>query len=100
MLEKWSRLYGYVRALQLEGRYPRDLGIHLISGMRIDVGWGNPGDAAWPYEKFSSSWPPEEPHGLDEIARKNRLGYYYRVRNSDEARAVSGRIQVFWRLSP
>lgn len=83
-----SRLYGFVRARQLEGTYPGDRGngVWPITAWRISWGWGEPQEEAWPYE--TSVWPPTEPIGIDVLAHKN-LGFrYQRVRSLFECKLV------------
>lgn len=75
-------MYLYVRALQLEGRYPRDIGAWPISAKRIGVGWGLVTERFWPH---GEAWPPVEPPGADELAKRHRAGYYQRVRSSHDA---------------
>jgi len=55
--------------------------------LRIGHGWGVIPEEFWPYD--TSIWPPQEPPGLDSIARKYRLNTYYRrVRTVAECKAV------------
>jgi tetratricopeptide (TPR) repeat protein len=100
---EFSPLYGYVRALQLEGRYPEDVGIWPISASRVLFGWGLLTLDSWPHDPSREwfEWLQTEPPGLDLIAKKYRIGYYQRVRSSTEAanallhgHAVSAAISV------
>ncbi len=88
----WTRasvMYGYVRSLQLEGRYPEDCGVWPISAMRIAFGWGFVPHDFWP-PPTDGSWPPVEPPNADKIARRNRASFYQRIRSSaDVKRAVA-----------
>ncbi len=79
-----SPLYGYVRSLQLEGSYPRDVGCFAITGQRVCAGWGLIPWSAWPHDANHRGWPPVEPPGLDGLALKARVPYYVRVWDLDE----------------
>lgn len=83
-----SRLYGFVRARQLEGTYPGDrvTGVWPITSQRVSWGWGMPPENAWPYG--TSAWPPSEPPQIDKVAHRH-LGYrYQRVRSLYECKLV------------
>jgi GNAT superfamily N-acetyltransferase len=83
-----SRIYGFVRARQLEGTMtlgPRR-GVFLINAARVFAGWGQVSETRWPYPKRGASWPPPEPPGLDKIARFNKIYSYSRIRNLEDAR--------------
>lgn len=87
--EKASLYYTYVRGLQLEGRYPRDFGLASMTPMRVRMIWGCVPWRYWPTLPDDPPFPPREPHGLDEIARRRRIDFYQRVRSSaDAARAL------------
>lgn len=43
-------------------------------------------DNEWPYPTNSDPWPPAEPPGLDEKAKKYRILYYQRITNSHECK--------------
>lgn len=82
-----SRIYGFVRARQLEGTLtvgPRR-GVYLINAARVFAGWGQISETRWPYPKRGASWPPPEPPGLDKIARFNKIYAYSRIRNLEDA---------------
>jgi len=81
-------MYGYVRSRQLEGTFPgsRTTGTWLVTSSRISKGWGIPPEAAWPYE--TSVWPPDEPPGIDQLAKKFRLFAYGRTRTIDDCRRL------------
>jgi hypothetical protein len=83
-----SRLYGFVRARQLEGTFPGDrgTGVWPITAWRIRWGWGEPPEEAWQYE--TSIWPPTEPIGIDVLAGKNLGLRYQRVRSLFECKLV------------
>jgi GNAT superfamily N-acetyltransferase len=83
-----SRMYAFVRGRQLEGTYPGSAktGVWVVSDLRIRKGWGSPPEIAWPYDGDASHWPPEEPAGMDALAKEDRLFAYGRVRTLDEAR--------------
>jgi GNAT superfamily N-acetyltransferase len=83
-----SRIYGFIRARQLEGTLilgPRQ-GVFIINAARVLAGWGHVSETRWPYPKRGASWPPPEPPGLDKIARFNKIYAYSRVRNLEDAR--------------
>lgn len=85
----FSRLYNYVRSLQLEGTFPQDAGCSIITGQRVSAGWGCIDETVWPYESFvKEGWPPPEPAGLDDSARRNRVPFYIRVRTLLECKAA------------
>jgi len=84
----FSVMYSYVRSRQLENTYSSDpkVGAWVVTAMRFAHGWGAPPESAWPYDGDASHWPPTEPPGVDELARKMRVGAYQRVRSLDECR--------------
>jgi GNAT superfamily N-acetyltransferase len=78
--------YGFVRSRQLEGTFPGDkaTGVWPITGQRISYGWGDPPEESWPY---GTDWPPEEPLGIDLIAKEHRFSCpYKRVRTIAECK--------------
>lgn len=82
-----SRMYNYVRSRQLEGTFElgAEIGYFPITSFRIQKGWGIPPEKEWPYDGNSKNWPPkEEPENIDNIAKKNRLGVYQRIRSLKE----------------
>ena len=84
-----SRMYGYVRARQLEGTYTSDpsTGVWTISTMRICKGWGSPTEEQWPYDGNAANWPPkDEPAQIDQAAKAFRIVGYQRARSSDDCR--------------
>jgi len=84
-----NRLYGFVRARQLEGTFPGDpeTGVWPITFMRIGYGWGFIPEEAWPHTR--ATWPPNpEPPNLDHIAKQYRISRYRRVRTMDECKVV------------
>src|SRR6266851_5018634 len=69
-----SAHYSYIRSLQLEGRYPLDVGVWPITAMRIGVGWGRIGNDAWPPPLDSfQGLRQEEPPGVTRHARQKGL---------------------------
>jgi C1A family cysteine protease len=86
----FSPLYVWIRARQLEGSYFDGplVGAWIASANRIARGWGLVTEEQWPYESCRESWPPQEPAGLDTLAKPNRIFAYQRVRSVDEARAA------------
>jgi GNAT superfamily N-acetyltransferase len=83
-----SRLYGFVRARQLEGTYPGDrgTGVWPITACRIGWGWGSPPEKAWPYDW--RIWPSKEPAGIEFLAHENLGVRYQRVRSLFECKLV------------
>jgi len=81
-------MYGYVRSRQLEGTYNNDptIGCWPITALRIDRGWGNPGEERWPYNGSAESWPPKEPAHIDRYAKEFRRFAYQRIRSVDECK--------------
>jgi Papain family cysteine protease len=78
-----SRMYGYVRARQLEGTFNSDptTGVYISSANRIQKGWGALAEEEWPYDGDASNWPPkQEPKDADQLAKKNRILAYQRTR--------------------
>jgi hypothetical protein len=80
-----SGTYNVVRCLQLEGSYPANsqTGCWPITSLRVRRGWGDVPEEAWPNSALRS-WPPLEPPGMDEIAKKYRIFRYQRIRNPQE----------------
>jgi GNAT superfamily N-acetyltransferase len=54
--------------------------------MRVLRGWGTPDEGQWPYDGSGKNWPPEEPTGLDTLAKKRRVCGYQRVRTLEECK--------------
>lgn len=84
-----ARMYNFVRSRQLEGTYPGDvaMGNWIVTGARINRGWGMPTEADWPYDGDAANWPPkQEPQRIDQIAKTRRVLAYQRVRTIDECR--------------
>lgn len=89
----FSARYNFVRGRQLEGTYPGHAatGIWPITAHRISRGWGFVTEEEWPHE--DSVWPPVEPPGLDQLAKKRPDFYYQRVRTLEECKSVLARLQ-------
>ena len=81
---EYSPMYAYVRALQIEGTYPKDAGAWPISTLRVSRGWGTVTEDVFPYVGEPDKWPPKEPPGIDQIAKKRRTNRYQRIRTADE----------------
>ena len=105
-----SRIYGFVRARQLDGTLDKGpkLGSYVLTAMRVSAGWGWVSEKRWSYPK-PVVWPPTEPEGLDRIARFNRTVAHFRVRTLFDARTllaqrfpvqVSVPIHPDWRTAP
>lgn len=88
-----SKLYGFVRSRQLEGTYPGDpgTGVWITTANRVMRGWGIVAEHDWPAQK----WPPDEPPGLDLLAKKRRISAYQRVRDLGHVkRCLDGGVQI------
>ena len=83
-----SKLYGFVRARQLEGTLNEGpaVGCYTVTAARILASWGRVPETYWPDWRKGDRWPPVEPPGLDKIASDNRSLMHYRVRNLAEMR--------------
>ena len=84
---KLSTGYNVVRSLQLEGRLhvPAE-GSWPITSLRVGKGWGWPDEADFPHYGNSFLFPPPEPSGLDQKAKKFRTAYYLRVYTPEQCR--------------
>ena len=85
-----SSRYGFIRGRQLEGTYPGDpkRGIWGISSNRISYGWGQVDVSEWPYVRpDGSDFLAPEPAGIDQKAKRHRIGHYERIRCAADARA-------------
>jgi hypothetical protein len=60
--------------------------VFIITTNRVQAGWGIVSEKRCPHPKRGSEWPPQEPPGLDAIAKYNRICAYFRVRNLDDLR--------------
>jgi GNAT superfamily N-acetyltransferase len=89
-------MYSYVRSRQLEGTYNDDptIGCWPITALRIDRGWGNPGEERWPYSGSAESWPPKEPANIDSYAKESRIFAYQRVRSVGECKEAMFRLKA------
>ena len=88
---QFSPQYNFVRSRQLEGTFSqgREVGVWVVTGMRVAKGWGDPQESGWPYS--TKYWPPQEPPDIDELAKKRRFHSYQRVRDANECReAIAG----------
>ena len=96
MSKGYSVMYGYVRSRQLEGTYNDDptIGCWPITALRIDRGWGNPGEERWPYNGSAESWPPKEPSDIDKYAKESRIFAYQRVRSVSECKEAMFRLKA------
>jgi len=88
MIRKVSVMYNFVRSRQLEGSLSQgpDVGTWPITSARVMRGWGAPEESAWPYS--ARHWPPEEPPGLDAMAKESRILAYQRIRDSRECKVA------------
>jgi GNAT superfamily N-acetyltransferase len=85
-----SSIFLHVRGRQLEHTFPGDAetGIWPVTAVRILKGWGVPTESEWPYIASRADWPPIEPRGIDELAKKRRILDYQRVRNYEDCRRL------------
>jgi len=87
----FSPRYIYHRCRQLEGTLPQgpQVGAWITTGMRVSKGWGLVPESAWPYRPCpAKDWPPQEPPGIDKLAKKTRAVAYQRVRGSNECKSA------------
>lgn len=80
---EFSAKYSWVRSLELEGSFPRDVGVWATSGARISAGWGLLREKDWPLPP-DATWPFDVPAALDAKAKPYRVAAYQRVRTVDE----------------
>ncbi len=82
-----SRLYNFILGRTLEGTYPGEprLGMWGLTWNRTAYGWGRIPESNWPYDR-SFELPP--PPGVDQLAKRLRMGRYQRVRDSLECRKI------------
>jgi hypothetical protein len=81
-------MYGFYKSRQLDGtldKGPR-YGSHCLTAARIAMGWGTVAEQRWPMPRGKVDWPPQEPPGLDKIARFNRTFSHFRIRTLSDAR--------------
>lgn len=83
-------MYSYIRGQQLEGTFPLDpsAGVWLTSAMRIYKGWGMPPESEFPYNGNLEDFPPDEPEGIDALAKQFRLSTYRRIRSQTEGKII------------
>lgn len=81
-------MYNFVRSRELEGTSSEgpEVGAWIVTSLRVMRGWGNPPESAWPYT--DKPWPPDEPPGLDVLAKQSRILAYQRVRSFMECKAA------------
>src|SRR5262245_16962734 len=63
-------------------------GVWPITDLRVRRGWGMVLEEDWPQVAGPEEWPPVEPPGLDEKAKRLRVLSYQRVRSAQECRAA------------
>jgi hypothetical protein len=83
-----SRIYGFIRSRQLDGTMDKGPkhGTFCLTGVRVQMSWGSVAEHRWPFPRDASIWPPQEPPGLDRIARFNRTFCYFRIRDLADAK--------------
>jgi GNAT superfamily N-acetyltransferase len=76
-------VYPWIRSRLLEGTWPGgpDVGAWPASGNRVQRAWGLVERSDWSYRP-SDGWPPTEPPGLDQLAKKHRNNRYIRIRSA------------------
>jgi hypothetical protein len=84
---KPSRMYGYVRSRQLENTYSNDpsIGTWTTTNYRVSKGWGWPEEHDFPYGD-AKDWPPQEPPGIDLLAKKNRTMVYQKIKSINDCK--------------
>jgi hypothetical protein len=104
-------MFGFYRSRQLDGTIgngPR-YGTYVLSSSRVHAGWGAVSDRFWQTPRGAAIWPPEEPVGLDRVARFNRILSHFRVRSLNDAKIVMASTPGFicavpitkaWRSAP
>ncbi len=85
IVKLYSQSYFAARRPLIEGPGKVDSGAWPISWYRIAKGWGQLPYAFWPdQENVTGDTMPGEPPNADEIAKRDRLKHYQRVRNEYE----------------
>jgi hypothetical protein len=93
---EFNPIWPWIRARLLEGTWPGgpDVGAWPTSGNRVSRAWGGVEQADWSYGP-SDPWPPTEPPGLDQLAKKHRRSRYIRIRSAaDCAKGLASGIGV------
>ena len=91
-----SLIYGFNLARQLDGtmdKGPR-YGSYCLTARRVHAAWGTVAEWRWPQPHNPVRWPPDEPPGLDRIARFNRIRSHFRIRSAYDAKIC------LWRAGP
>lgn len=80
--------YGYIRALELEGRHPKDAGIWTLTLNRLIAGEGIPGlNSSWSNVNFLRGQAfPQAPALPSGVPMQPRHHHYSRLRSSEECR--------------
>ena len=83
-----SRMYCFNKARQLDGTMDKGsrYGSFCLTAARVTMGWGTVTEQRWPMPRGQVVWPPQEPPGLDQIARFNRTFSHFRIRNITDAK--------------
>jgi hypothetical protein len=84
----FSKAYSFNKARQLDGTMDKGsrYGSYCLTAARVWMGWGAVAQHRWPRPQGPVEWPPNEPPGLDQIARFNRTFCHFRIRNISDAR--------------
>lgn len=81
--------YLFLKCLQLEGRFPNDVGGWILTVRRFAFGWGEPRPEDVPPIEFHENRPlPEPPYIAREKSKPFRSAYYQRVRNSSDCQRI------------
>lgn len=88
--------YGVFRGLQLEGLLvgERPSGGWPQWALRVRFGWGHVGRQDLPDGLSIHDWPLQDVSGLDELAKLNRSGPYYYIRNAADCQAALDFVQL------
>src|SRR5215204_3618271 len=77
--------YLHLRGLELEGRWPLDVGGWPVTIRRIEMGWGAPTERNCPEINFVQGEPyPPAPYVDPSLLKPHRIDFYYRVRTSSD----------------
>jgi len=89
-MDRISVRYNHARAQELEGTYATNpgMGVWSVSSARTLFGWGCVELTAEVLDPVGGDLADPFAPGLDQLAKRHRIRYYQRVRNSAEAKVV------------
>ncbi len=77
--------YVWLRGLELEGRWPHDVGAWPVTVRRLEMGWGLPNPIHCPEIPIHKDRPlPPSPAIEQSLLRPNRIDCYYRIRTATQ----------------